>query len=442
VVNYYIERDLTMGVETYAIRIYGENDLRLEKFELPDLKPDEILIEIITNSICLSSYKAAKQGARHKRIPEDISKSPTIIGHEFSGVILEVGAEYKDRWQAGQKCTIQPAINYEDGPVGILSAPGYSYQYIGGNATKVIVPKDVLLMDCLLEYSGDAYYKASLAEPMSCIIGAANAQYHLKVGNYNHINGISEGGNTAILGGAGPMGLAAICYLINGPRKPELLAVMDIDEERLIRAKTFLSEEYAQSKGVRLVYINPDKESVIGRIRQLTNGKMMNDVFVLAPIKSVIEQGQKLLGFEGTLNFFAGPTDSKFSANFNFYDVHYNYHKVVGTSGGNTDDMKEALKLMSDGTIDPSFMISHVGGLDAGTETILNLPHIAGGKKLLYTHIKMPLTSISDFERLSKKDGPLKELYRGLASIVKDNNNLWCTEAEQYLIKNAPQLSL
>jgi len=41
-----------MGAETYAIRIYGENDLRLEKFELPDLKPDEILLEIVTNSIC------------------------------------------------------------------------------------------------------------------------------------------------------------------------------------------------------------------------------------------------------------------------------------------------------------------------------------------------------------------------------------------------------
>ena len=92
-----------MEVETYAIRIYGENDLRLEKFELPDLKPDEILMEIFTNSICLSSYKAVKQGTRHKRIPENISKDPTIIGHEFSGVILEIGEEYKDRWQTGQK---------------------------------------------------------------------------------------------------------------------------------------------------------------------------------------------------------------------------------------------------------------------------------------------------------------------------------------------------
>jgi threonine dehydrogenase-like Zn-dependent dehydrogenase len=277
---------------------------------------------------------------------------------------------------------------------------------------------------------------------MSCIIGAAHAQYHLKIGNYNHINGIIDGGNTAILGGAGPMGFGAISYFINGPRKPKLLVVTDVDDDRLKRAKTYFSEEHSQKRGVRLVYINPDKENVVERVRELTNNKMMNDVFVFASVKSIIEQGQKLLGIEGTLNFFAGPPDSDFSANLNFYDVHYNYHKVVGTSGGNTDDMKEALKLMSDGLIDPSFMISHIGGLNAGVETILNLPSIPGGKKLLYTHISMPLTAISDFEELSGQEGPLRELYKGLAKIVKQNNNIWCTEAEQYLMKNATQLKL
>ena len=431
-----------MGAETYAIRIYGANDLRLEKFELPDLREDEILLEVITDSICLSSLKAAKQGTRHKRVPENIEEEPTILGHEFSGVIMEVGEQYKDTWQPGQKCTIQPAINYERGPVGILSAPGYSYKYIGGDATMVIVPRDVLEMDCLLEYSGDAYYKASLAEPLSCVIGAVHAQYHLKVGNYTHHNGIVEGGNSAILGGAGPMGLAAISYLLNGPKKPGLLVVTDVDEDRLNRSRVCISEEYARAKGVRLVYSNPAKENLLEQLHHLTDGKMMHDVFVFAPVKSIIEQGQQTLGFEGTLNFFAGPADPKFSAEFNFYDVHYNYHKVVGTSGGNTADMKEALQLMSDGVIDPSFMISHVGGLDAGVETTLHLPDIPGSKKLLYTHISMPLTAIDDFEPLSQTEHPLKDLYAELASLVKQHHGLWNPEAEEYLIKNAPKLTL
>lgn len=434
------ERDNSMSVETYAIRLYGENDLRLEKFILPEIKPDEILIEIYTNSICLSSYKAVKQGKKHKRVPDNISEYPTIIGHELCGVILEVGDVYKDKWQVGQKCTIQPALNYKDGPVGILSAPGYSYQYIGGNAIKAIVPKDVLINDCLLAYSGNTYYKASLVEPLSCIIGAVQIQYHLNMGCHDHVNGIINGGNTAILGGAGPMGLCAISYFIESKIKPGLLVITDIDDERLSRAKSIFSEEYALSKGIRLVYINPHNESIIECVRQLTNGKMMNDVFVLVSQKQVVEQGQQMLGFEGTLNFFAGPSDSKFSANFNFYDVHYNYHKVVGSSGGNIIDMKEALRLISDEILDPSFMISHVGGLDSSIDTILNLPLIPGGKKLIYTHSKMPLTAISDFEMLSRRKDPLQALYTGLASIVKDNNDLWCAEAEQFLIKNSPQI--
>jgi threonine dehydrogenase-like Zn-dependent dehydrogenase len=78
-------------MKTKAVRIYGKKDLRLEEFELPEMKNDEILAQVISDSICMSSHKAALQGADHKRIPNDILKNPTIIGHEFSGIILKVG---------------------------------------------------------------------------------------------------------------------------------------------------------------------------------------------------------------------------------------------------------------------------------------------------------------------------------------------------------------
>ena len=74
-------------MKTKAVRIYGKKDLRLEEFELPELKDDEILASVISDSICMSSHKAALQGADHKRVPDDIHINPTIIGHEFAGVI-------------------------------------------------------------------------------------------------------------------------------------------------------------------------------------------------------------------------------------------------------------------------------------------------------------------------------------------------------------------
>jgi hypothetical protein len=169
---------------------------------------------------------------------------------------------------------------------------------------------------------------------------------------------------------------------------------------------------------------------------------MMDDVFVLAPIPVVFEQGQSILGFEGTLNFFAGPTDTSLSAKLNIYDVHYNYHKVLGTSGGNTDDMREALDLMSDGKINPASMVTHIGGITAVKETILHLPEIPGGKKLMYTRFDMPLVAIADLERLGNEtEGVLGELYRGLAPIVTKNKGLWSTEAEQFLLGFQEQLA-
>lgn len=117
-------------MKTKAVRLYGKDDLYLEEFDLPALKEDEILAQVISDSICNSSYKAAKQGADHKRVPDDVESNPTIIGHEFSGEILEVGNKWQDRFKEGSKFSIQPALNYK----GSLDAPGYSFRYIGGDA--------------------------------------------------------------------------------------------------------------------------------------------------------------------------------------------------------------------------------------------------------------------------------------------------------------------
>ena len=74
-------------MKTKAVRIYGVEDLRLEEFELPAIKDDEILAKVVSDSVCMSTYKLAEQGANHKRAPKDIDKNPTIVGHEFCGEI-------------------------------------------------------------------------------------------------------------------------------------------------------------------------------------------------------------------------------------------------------------------------------------------------------------------------------------------------------------------
>ena len=420
-------------MKTKAVRIYGKKDLRLEEFELPELKDDEILASVISDSICMSSHKAALQGADHKRVPDDINVNPTIIGHEFAGIILEVGKKWQYKFKAGQKFSIQPAMSQ----MGTLNAPGYSYLFIGGDATHIIIPPIVMEADCLLPYDGEAYFPASLSEPMSCIIGAFHASYHTHPGTYIHNMGIRKEGNMAILAGVGPMGLGAIDYALHQERKPGLLVVTDIDDNRLTRAASIFTPEDAEKEGVHLVYLNTGKMKDPARyLRDLTGDKGFDDVFVFAPVKPVIELGDAIMGTDGCLNFFAGPVNPQFKAEFNFYNVHYAFTHIVGTSGGNTDDMRESLKLMGEGKINPAIMITHVGGLDSVVDTTINLPQIPGGKKLIYTNISMPLVAISQLGELGLKDA----FYAGLNDIVSKNDYIWSLEAEKYLLANAKSI--
>ncbi len=414
-------------MKTKAVRIYGKEDLRLEEFELPEIRDDEILAHIISDSLCMSSYKAAKQGADHKRVPNDIAENPVIIGHEFCGEIVQVGSKWADEWKVGQKFSIQPAINYK----GSLAAPGYSYKNIGGNATYVIIPSEFMEMGCLLHYEGEAFFYGSLSEPMSCIVGGFHANYHTTAGSYVHDMGITEGGKMALLAGAGPMGLGAVDYAIHCDRKPSLLVVTDIDDARLARAASILTPEEAEKNGVKLMYVNT-ADKTADDLKAIAGGEGFNDVFVYAPVKPVVEMGDAILAKDGCLNFFAGPTNPAFTAEFNFYNVHYASTHVVGTSGGNTADMIESLKMMEEGTLNPAAMITHIGGLNAAVETTLNLPNIKGGKKLIYTNIEMPLVAIDDFAKLGETDPMFAELDK----ICKAHNGLWNAEAEKYLLAN------
>ena len=416
-------------MKTQAVRLYGKNDLRLDEFELPEITDDEILVRVVSDSICMSSYKAAHLGTDHKRVPKDIASHPIIIGHETAGVIEKVGPRWQGKYRVGSRFALQPALNY----LGRMDSPGYSYRWCGGAATHMILPQEVMLLDCLLPFAGDAFFHASLAEPMSCIVGAFHASYHTSMGTYEHRMGTVLGGRMALLAAAGPMGLGAIDYALHGGRPPRLLVVTDVDAGRLDRAARLLSADQARAAGVELHFVNTrDAADPVATLRALSGGEGFDDVFVFAPVAPVVEQGDAILGKDGCLNFFAGPIDTTFGAKVNFYNVHYGATHTVGTTGGNTDDMRESLRLAESGKIRPEVMITHVGGLDSAAEATLTLPDKPAGKKLVYTGIRMPMTAIEDFAPLGKAD----PRFATLAKLCADHHGLWSAQAEKYLTES------
>ena len=123
------------------------------------------------------------------------------------------------------------------------------------------------------------------------------------------------------------MGLAAINYVVNRKdRKPSMMVVTDIAQDRLDRASEIFPVSWAKEHGIDLIYLNTGSvDNPVDELKKISGGSGYNDVFVFAPVPAVIEQADAILSFDGCLNFFAGPSNPDFSAKLNFYNYICSY---------------------------------------------------------------------------------------------------------------------
>lgn len=418
-------------MNTKAVRIYGVKDLRLEEFELPTMKDDEIEARIVTDSLCMSTYKVSNQGEKHKKLPNDLKNHPVIMGHEFCGVITKVGEKWKHLYKPGDCFVAQPNLGRAD-----TFSLGYSFPYVGGEATNVVIMNEAIEKGCLLPYKGEGFFEGALVEPLSCIVAGFKANFHLRDRNdYDHTMGIKENGALAILGGTGPMGFLAIDYAIHNDRRPKHLVVTGHTQSKLDMAKRLYPVEEAAKYGVTLTYVlTADEDDIVEELKALTpDAKGFDDIFLMAAKERLVTQAEQLLAYDGCLNFFAGPADSKFASTINFYNIHYNATHFVGTSGSNTQDMKDAIALIENKTVNVAKIATHIMGLNHVCESILNLPKMPGGKKIVYSGKEFPVTDVSAF-------GENNELEKHLKELVDAHDGLWNAEAEQYFLEHAKDI--
>lgn len=418
-------------MNTKAVRIYGVKDLRLEEFELPTMRDDEIEARIVTDSLCMSTYKVSNQGEKHKKLPNDLKNHPVIMGHEFCGVITKVGEKWKHLYKPGDCFVAQPNLGRAD-----TFSLGYSFPYVGGEATNVVIMNEAIEKGCLLPYKGEGFFEGALVEPLSCIVAGFKANFHLRDRNdYDHTMGIKEGGALAILGGTGPMGFLAIDYAIHNDRRPNHLVVTGRTQSKLDMAKRLYPVEEAAKYGVTLTYVlTADEDDIVEELKALTpDAKGFDDIFLMAAKERLVTQAEQLLAYDGCLNFFAGPADSKFASTINFYNIHYNATHFVGTSGSNTQDMKDAIALIENKTVNVAKIATHIMGLNHVCESILNLPKMPGGKKIVYSGKEFPVTDVSAF-------GENNELEKHLKELVDAHDGLWNAEAEQYFLEHAKDI--
>jgi vacuolar-type H+-ATPase subunit F/Vma7 len=214
------------------------------------------------------------------------------------------------------------------------------------------------------------------------------------------------------------------------------VVVTDLSQDRLDYAAAKSSVENAAKHGVELIYLNTSGiEDVAGKLREISKGGF-DDVFVMVPVPALFTLAEEICCEDGCVNFFAGPAVHNLQGSLNLYRVHYDGIHVVGTAGSIPEDTVDTIHIIEKKQINAGALVSHILGLDAYPDAILAMEKPNGCKKVCYTGIDIPLVALEDFAELGKTDPLFAELDR----IVKANDGLWCTEAEEYLLANGPKI--
>ena len=224
-----------------------------------------------------------------------------------------------------------------------------------------------------------------------------------------------------------------------------LLGVTGVDLSRLPAGSVLVARDLTPSMTVGL-----SRENIAGIITEVggrtSHSAILARALELPAVLSVpkalglIEDGDGLIVDGGEGKAVLNPDEStraeylkrqrEFLARRAALEVYRNQATV--DADGNTDDLKECLRLAAEGKIRPAVMVTHVGGIDSIVDATANLPNIPGGKKLTYTQFDMPLTAIEDFREKGRTD----PLFARLADSCDAHDGLWNAEAEKILFQH------
>ena len=288
-----------------AARIHGRDKVAVGEVVLPPIGDDELLLRVVSSSMCLSTYKALSLGEEHKRVPDDLAGTPVITGHEFAGVLEEVGPELADRFSVGQRVAILPTMGLPSG-----YSPGYSYPYFGGR-------RDVLHRPQGGRRQGlrPRLRRELLRERLA---GRAHVVHHRRVprqlSHASRSSGSTRWASAAV--GRWPCWAAAArwgsapsttpCTVPTGPAwwSPSTSTPSGSSD-------CAASSRPRRRRSAGRSWCSSTRPPVDARasLLELSDGQGYDDVVVFAAVKELAELGDGVLGRDGCLNFFAGPTD-------------------------------------------------------------------------------------------------------------------------------------
>ena len=325
-----------------ALRFYAPGDVRLEDVPEPVCGPDEVKIKVKNCSTCGTDVKIRNNG--HVNITR-----VTTMGHEVAGEVVEVGADALGGFAVGDRVQVIAAVPCGDchecnkGWMEVCqNQTSVGYQYDGGFAEYMVVPKEVLKVDGLNRIpDGVGYDEASAAEPFACAI---NAQEQL---------GIEEG-DFVVVFGAGPIGCMHI-RIARGVHKAGTIVLVDINAERLAMSAEAVNPDLT---------IDASSVNVVEEVMRLTEGRGADVIITATPANITQEQAVAMAARNGRISFFGGLPKTNPTITLDSNLVHYRQLHIHGANGSAPDHHKRALDYIATGQIPVKDLITRHVPLD------------------------------------------------------------------------------
>jgi L-iditol 2-dehydrogenase len=310
-----------------ALVFYAPEDVRVEDVPEPEAGAGEIKLRVRNCSTCGTDVKILHNG--HQNL-----SPPRIIGHEIAGEVVSIG-EGVTGWDVGDRVQVIAAVpcgdcyECERGWMEVCqNQTSMGYQYNGGFAEYIIVPREVLKVDGLNRIpDGVGFDEASAAEPLACAI---NAQRILGI----------EKGDTVVVFGAGPIGAMHIRLArANGAGK---IFLIDVNAERLKMTADAVHPDQV---------IDGSEVDVVEKVFELTDGRGADSIITATAANVAQEQAISMAARNGKISFFGGlpKTNPFIQCDSNL--VHYRQLRIFGANGSAPHHNKAALEMIASGEV-------------------------------------------------------------------------------------------
>ncbi|MFZ3200190.1 MAG: zinc-dependent alcohol dehydrogenase [Candidatus Acidiferrales bacterium] len=314
-----------------AAVLYGREDVKIERVDIPSLADDEILVRVAVALTCGTDLKVWKQGSHARMI-----RPPALFGHELAGVVEAKGSAVNGKMRQGMR--VVPANSAPCGTCFFCrkGQPNLCEDLLfnnGAYAEYIRIPGRIVRQNIVEIPDHVSFQDAAMAEPLACVLRGI---HETKI----------QPGETVVVIGCGPIGLKFIRVLSG--RKVRVIAV----------GKRKSQIAAAERLGAVAAFDASEIENPVSRVRDLTEGGRGADAVIEAVGSPATWQwALQMVRKGGRVNLFGGcPQGSEMR--IDPAALHYSEITIMSTFHHTPRFIREAVDTIARGEIRSSDFIT------------------------------------------------------------------------------------